>query len=75
MSVPVDSQKTLLLKKGQKFKLKLEDKLKVNLKHLTHYTLLWIACVDNHCNLYYVLKVKIGRYLRRMEWDNSKRKF
>ena len=75
MSVPVDSQKMLLLGRGYKFKLKLENKLKIDLKHLAHYTLLWIACVDNHCNLYYILKAKIGRYPKRMEWNNSKKKF
>ena len=75
MSVLVNGQKTLPLGRGHKFKLELKDKPKVNLKHPAHYTLLWITCVDNHCNLHHVLKAKIGRYPRRMEWDNSKKKF
>jgi len=36
---------------------------------------LWIACVNNHCNLHYILKAKIGRYPRKIKWDNSKKKF
>ena len=75
MLIPVDSQKTLLLKKDHKFKLKLKDKLKINPKYLAYYTLLWIACVDNHCNLHYILKAKIGKYPRKMEWNNSEKKF
>jgi len=75
MSVPADSQKMLSLKRDCKFKLKLKDELKVDLKHLVYYTLLWIACVDNHCNLHYVLKAKIGRYPRKIKWDNSEKKF
>ena len=75
MSVLIDGQKMLLLGKDHKFELKLEDKLRINLKHLAYYTLLWIICVDNYCNLYYVLKTKVGRYPRRIKWDNNKRKF
>ena len=40
VSVLVDSQKMLLLGRGCKFEFKLKNKLKVNLKHLAHYTLL-----------------------------------
>jgi len=65
----------LLLKKSYKFKLKLENKPKINLKHSVHYTLLWIAYVDDHCNLYYIPKAKISKYSRRMEWDNNEKKF
>ena len=75
MSVPANGQKTLLLKRGCKFELKLENKLRVDLKHLVYYTLLWIMCIDNHYNLYYILKAKVGRYLKRMEWNNSEKKF
>ena len=75
MSVPADSQKTLPLGKDYKFKLKLEDKLKVDLKHLAHYTLSWIVCIDNYCNLHHVLKAKVSRYPKRMEWNNSEKKF
>ena len=36
----------------QRFKLKDEDKLKVNLRHLAHYTLAQIACVDDIYNMH-----------------------
>ena len=75
VSVPADGQKVSLLGRGQRFELKSEDKPKVDLKHLVYYTLLWIACVDNHCNLHYIPKAKIGRYPKKMKWDNSKKKF
>ena len=65
----------LPLGKGCKFEFKLEDELKVDLRHSVYYTLLWIACVDDHCNLHYILKAKVGRYPRKMEWNDSKRKF
>ena len=29
-----------------------DDKLRVNLRHLVYYTLLWIAYIDNHYNIY-----------------------
>jgi len=41
-----------------RFKLKDKDKLRVNPKHVGHYILLWIACVDNICNIYRALKDK-----------------
>ena len=75
MSVSVNSQKALLLGRSYKFELKLENKPKIDLKHSAYYTLLWIACVDNHCNLYYIPKAKIGRYPKRIKWNNSKKKF
>ena len=40
ITVPADSQKSLPIKRGQKFKLKLEDKLQINLRHSVYYTLL-----------------------------------
>ena len=40
VSVPADSQKTLPLGRGYKFKLKLKDELKVNPRHSVYYTLL-----------------------------------
>ena len=65
--ISVDSQKLLPVKKNQKFELKPEDKLQVDFRHLAYYTLLWIAYVDNHYNLHYILKAKISRYPKRME--------
>jgi len=41
-----------------KFKLKDKDKLRVNLKYIAYYTLLWIACVDNIYNMYRAPKDK-----------------
>ena len=73
--VPVDSQKLLPIKRGQKFKLKLEDKLQVNPRHSIHYTLSWIACVDDYCNIHYILKTKHGRYPRKIKWNDSEKKF
>jgi len=35
-----------------RFKLKDKDKLRVNPKYIAHYTLSWIACVDNIYNIY-----------------------
>ena len=67
ITVPVDSQKLLPLKRGHKFKLEPKDKLKINLRHPTHYTLLWITCVDDYCNIHHILKNKHSRYPRRME--------
>ena len=75
MLVPANSQRTLLLKKVYKFKLKLKNEPQVDLRHLIYYILLWITCVDNYYNIHHVLKAKISRYPRRMEWNNSKKKF
>ena len=65
----------LPVKRGQKFELKLEDEEQINFKHSAHYTLSWIACVDNHCNIHHVLKAKHNRYPKRMEWNDSEKKF
>ena len=50
---------TLIVReKNYRFKLKDENKLRVNLKYLAYYTLLWIAYIDNYYNMYRILKVK-----------------
>jgi len=49
-----------------RFKLKDKDKLRVNLKHAAYYTLLWIAYMDNICNIYRALKDKNWKYLVRI---------
>ena len=46
----------------QRFKLKDEDKLRVDLRHPAHYILAWIACVDNIYNIYKNLKEKNRKY-------------
>ena len=51
-----------------RFKLKDKDELRVNLKHVVYYTLLWIACVDNICNMHRAPKDKNWKYLVRMYW-------
>jgi len=51
-----------------RFKLKDKDKLRVNLKHVVYYTLLWIACVDNMCNMYRVPKDNNWKYPVRIYW-------
>jgi len=37
--------------------------------------LLWIACIDDYCNLYYTPKAKHSKYPRRMNWNDSEKKF
>jgi len=49
-----------------RFKLKSKDKLRVNLKHAAHYTLLWIAYIDNIYNIHKVPKDKNQKYLVRI---------
>ena len=73
--VNTDSQKSLPQKKGHRFILKKGNKPRINPKHSANYTLSWIACVDNYCNLYYTPKAKYSKYPRRTNWDNSKKKF
>jgi len=52
-----------------------DNELRVNLKHLVHYTLLWITCVDNYCDIHETLKVRNYKYLVRMYWMPSKAKY
>jgi len=49
-----------------RFKLKDKDELRVNLKHIAHYTLLWIAYVDDTCNMHRAPKDKNRKYLLRI---------
>jgi len=58
-----------------RFKLKDKDKLRVNPKHAAYYTLLWIACVDNMCNMYRALKDKNRKYLVRIYWAPEEKRF
>ena len=50
----------------QRFKLKDEDKLRVDLKHLAYYILVQIIYIDNQYNIYKVLKAKNKKYLVRI---------
>jgi len=58
-----------------RFKLKDKNKLRVNLKYTAHYILLWIACVDNTCNIYRALKDKNRKYLVRIYWALEEKRF
>jgi len=57
------------------FKTQEDNKLRVNLKHLVYYTLLWIVCVDNKCKIYKAPKVRNYKYLVRMYWIPSELKY
>jgi len=74
-TVNTDSQKLLLQKRGHRFTLKKNNKLRINLKHPVYYTLLWIVYIDDYCNLHYTPKAKHSKYPKRMNWDDSKKKF
>jgi len=52
-----------------------DDELRVNPKHLVYYTLLWIACVDNYCNMHEALKARNYKYLVRIYWMPSEVKY
>jgi len=49
-----------------RFKLKDEDKPRVDLKHLAYYTLAWIAYIDNTYNIYRTPKDRYYKYLTRI---------
>ena len=77
-----DKRIIILVNKGlifrslrQRFKLKDKDKLRVDLKHLAHYILVWIIYIDNQCDIYRALKVKNKKYLLRMYWALDERKY
>jgi len=57
------------------FKKEKDDKLRVDLKHLAHYTLLWIVYIDNYYNIYKALKKRNYKYLVRMYWMPSELKY
>ena len=59
----------------QRFKLRDENKLRVNLKYLAHYILVQIIYIDNQCDIYKMLKAKNQRYLVRMYQILNKRKY
>ena len=75
VSVKIDSQKSLPLRQSQMFKLKEQDKPRINPGHPAYYTLLQIACVDDYCNQHYAPKAKHSKYPKRTEWNSSKKKF
>ena len=58
-----------------RFKLKDRDKLKVNLSHPAYHTLLWIAYMDNVCNMHRAPKDKNRKYPVRIYWALDKKRF
>jgi len=52
-----------------------DDEPKVNLKHLAYYTLLWIAYVNDYCNIYEALKARNHKYPVRIYWIPSELKY
>ena len=44
--------------RNRQFKITEDDELRVDLKHLAHYILLWIVCVDDLCDMHLALKKK-----------------
>ena len=68
-----NKQIAILVNKGltfrslrQRFKLKEEDKPRVNLKHLAYYILVQIVYIDNQYNIYKAPKAKNKKYLVRI---------
>jgi len=51
-----------------------DNKLRVDLKNLVYYTLLYIAYIDNYYRIYKALK-KNYKYLVRIYWILSKIKY
>ena len=52
--------------KNKQFKTTKNNKPKVNLKHLVHYTLLQIVYIDNLYNIHLTPKKKLQRYPTRI---------
>jgi len=52
-----------------------DDKLRVNLKYLVYYILLWIVYIDNYYNIYKTLKKRNYKYLVRIYWIPSELKY
>jgi len=57
------------------FKIEEDNELRVNLKHLVHYTLSWIVYIDNYYNIHETLKIRNYKYPVRMYWILSKLKY
>jgi len=58
-----------------RFKLKDKDELRVNPKHAAYYILLWIACINNTCNMHRAPKDKNRKYLVRIYWAPEEKRF
>ena len=64
-----------LIIKRNIFKKEEDNELRVDLKHLAHYILSWIACIDNYYNIYKAPKKRNYKYLVRMYWIFSELKY
>jgi len=51
------------------------NKLRVNLRHLAYYILIWIIYIDDYYNIYKALKEKNYKYLVRIYWIFSELKY
>jgi len=51
------------------------NKPRVDLKYLVHYTLLWIIYIDNYYKIYKAPKERNYKYLVRIYWMLSKIKY
>ena len=51
------------------------NKLRVNLRHLVYYTLLWIIYIDNYYNIYKTPKKRNYKYLVRIYQMPSELKY
>ena len=47
----------------------------MHLKHLVHYTLLWIVYINNQCGIYRRLKEQNGSYLKRNNWELDNKRY
>jgi len=52
-----------------------DNELRVNLKHLAYYTLLWIVYIDDYYNIHETLKARNHKYLVRIYWMPSETKY
>jgi len=52
-----------------------DNKLRVNLRHLVYYILVWIIYINDYYNIYKALKEKNYKYLVRIYWMPSKLKY
>jgi len=51
------------------------NKLRINSKHLAHYTLSWIAYINNYYNIHKTLKARNHKYLVKIYWILSEAKY
>jgi len=74
ISVPV-AEIPVVRSTRYRFKLKDENKLRVNLSHPVHHTLSWVAYIDDVCNIHRALKDRNRKYLVRMYWALEEKRF